>query len=262
MSCVGHSGNADNGLGAAANLDTHRPCRYVGRRKGRRLRPVQRNRLEQMLPRLQVAGGARNGCRFDPRVEAFEDRRAVRLEIGFGGGEHLAAQAGEHPDVGFIGIEPYLNGVAAALGLIEQARLSNVRLVVDDARNFLPRLATGSINCIFVLFPDPWPKRKHQSRRLFSMETVDELARVLERGGELRVATDHQDYAEWIRRVLCAHPELRMRDDIGFSDGHFSSGWYETRYQKKAERLGKPIIYFRFERGPTTAVARRLAIYD
>lgn len=259
MTCGAHSENADNANGAAATLDTDRPYRYVGRRRGRRLRPAQRIRLEQMLPRLRIAGGAEDARRFDPRVDAFEERRPVWLEIGFGRGEHLAAQAREHPDVGFIGIEPYLNGVAAALALVEQATLSNVRLVVDDARNFLPRLATGSIRRVFILFPDPWPKKKHQRRRLFSPETVDELARVLEAGGELLVATDHQDYAEWIRRVVCGHPEMRMRDETGFANDHPSRDLFKTRYQKKAERSGTPIIHFRFQRDPTNPAGRRLA---
>lgn len=262
MSFAGLSGKADISLGAGVDQDQDRPYRHLGRRRGRRLRSAQRSRLERMLPHIQLIETSRNQQDFDPRVEAFEKRGPVWLEIGFGRGEHLAAQAQAHPEVAFIGIEPYLNGVAAALGLIEQASLSNVRFVVDDARNFLPKLVTGSISRIFVLFPDPWPKNRHHGRRLFSVETVSQMVRVLEIGGDVRVATDHSGYAEWVRRILAKHPEARMREAVTVSDGHFPAGWVKTRYQEKAERMGKPIIYFRFQRDPMTAVAGHLAVND
>ena len=130
--------------------------------------------------------------------------RAVWLEIGFGGGEHLAALAAAHPEVGLLGVEPFINGVAKLLRAIEDRGLGNVRILMDDARLLLKALPGDSIERAFVLFPDPWPKLRHHKRRIVNTETVAELARVIRPGGELRLATDDPDYARWMLAAMLA----------------------------------------------------------
>ncbi len=132
--------------------------------------------------------------RIDP-ADLFPDRRPLWLEIGFGGGEHLAEQAAAHPDRGLIGCEPYISGVARLLALAEAQGLTNLRIVVDDARLLLEALPDGCLERIFVLFPDPWPKARHHKRRIVNPATAAQFARLLQPGGELRLATDDMSYA-------------------------------------------------------------------
>ncbi|MFM7739403.1 MAG: tRNA (guanosine(46)-N7)-methyltransferase TrmB, partial [Planctomycetota bacterium] len=129
--------------------------------------------------------------------ELFPGATGHALEVGFGGGEHLAAQARLHPQTGFIGCEPFENGVAKMLTQIRLQGLSNVRVHPDDARDILARLPDASLDVMFVLFPDPWPKFRHHKRRFIQSQSLDVIARMLKPGGELRVATDHPDYAQW-----------------------------------------------------------------
>ncbi|HLY44022.1 MAG TPA: tRNA (guanosine(46)-N7)-methyltransferase TrmB, partial [Stellaceae bacterium] len=131
---------------------------------------------------------------------------AVWLEIGFGGGEHLAAQAEAHSGVGFIGVEVFENGVARLVGDIARRGLGNVRIFADDARLLLDCLAPASIGRVFILFPDPWPKQRHHKRRLVAPATLDRLAAVMQPGAELRLATDDRDYLVWMLQHVTAHP--------------------------------------------------------
>jgi tRNA (guanine-N7-)-methyltransferase len=133
------------------------------------------------------------------------------LEVGFGGGEHLAEQARRNPDTGYIGCEPFENGVAKLLTQVQASRLRNVRVVPDDARDILVRLPDASLSFVFVLFPDPWPKLRHYKRRFIQTRTLDQIHRLLKPGGELRIATDHTDYGQWALMHL-------MRDNR-FSNG-------------------------------------------
>ncbi|HEX8232456.1 MAG TPA: tRNA (guanosine(46)-N7)-methyltransferase TrmB [Caulobacteraceae bacterium] len=140
--------------------------------------------------------------RIDPRALAPE-ARMVWVEIGFGGGEHLAAQGERNPQVLLLGAEPFVNGQASLLTQVEAKRLGNVRIHPGDARELLAVLSDGSVERLFILFPDPWPKARHHKRRLIQAETVAEFARVLAPGGRLRFATDWRDYADWtLERVL------------------------------------------------------------
>ena len=159
-----------------------------GRRLGPRLRPGRRRLLAERLPRLEIKVPESGRIDVD---RAFPDGpRPLWLEIGFGGGEQLIAQAAAHPEAGFIGCEPYLSGVARLLSLVEQRDLDNIRLVIDDARLLVRAQPDGCLQRVFVLFPDPWPKKRHHKRRLINPETAAEIARVLAVGGELRLATD------------------------------------------------------------------------
>jgi tRNA (guanine-N7-)-methyltransferase len=169
-----------------------RPIRSYGRIKSRPIKPRQAGLLDTLLPRIAIPDGPVDPRRLKP------DATETWLEIGFGGGEHLAAQAARRPDVLFLAAEPFLNGVASALRHIDEAGLSNVRIHAGDARDLLAHLPDASLARVFILFPDPWPKARHHKRRLIQDETIADLARVLKPGGALRFATDWKDYAAWI----------------------------------------------------------------
>ncbi len=174
----------------------------------------------------------------------------VWLEIGFGAGEHLLAQARRHPDLGFIGCEPYANGVAALLPAIAEDGIETIRIFPDDVRLLLPRLAAASLSRIFVLFPDPWPKARHHERRLISPPVIAELARVLRPGGELRLASDHTGYIRWMLEHLTRERSpfrwlARRPDDWRTRP----EGAIPTRYEEKALARGAACAYLRFVRG-------------
>jgi tRNA (guanine-N7-)-methyltransferase len=167
------------------------PLRTYGRIKTRTLKPRQAVLVDELLPRLGVPAGP-----FDPRTLAPEARE-VWLEIGFGGGEHLAAQAARRPDVLAIGVEPFLNGVASALRHVDELGLTNVRIVQGDARDIVARLPDASLDRVFILFPDPWPKTRHHKRRIMQPDFITDLARATRPGAWLGFATDWRDYAAW-----------------------------------------------------------------
>ncbi|OLF75505.1 tRNA (guanine-N7)-methyltransferase [Maricaulis sp. W15] len=165
--------------------------RLFGRAQGKPLSARQQGLVDNLLPRI---GLPEDGV-IDPAA-LMPDCRTQALEIGFGGGEHLAAQAAAHPETGFIGIEPFLNGVAKALTALDAQELTNVRLARADAREVLPRFESACLDRIFLLFPDPWHKKRHAKRRFVQPETRDQFARLLKPGGRLRIATDVKSYAD------------------------------------------------------------------
>ncbi len=226
--------------------DSERKQQFYGRRTGRRLRPARRALLRDLLPALTV-----RPCTdsiLDPRSLFDPPVRQVWLEIGFGSGEHLAWQAQHHPDVGFVGGEPYLNGVASLLAAVDRAGLRNVRICPDDIRPLLPNLAPGSIGRAFILFPDPWPKLRHHRRRLVNRSTLDTLARLLSRDAELRVATDDPGYLAWILRHALAHPEFAW-PAAGRGDWERRpADWPPTRYESKCVAAGRKPAFLRLFR--------------
>lgn len=167
-----------------------RPIRTFGRVGGRALSPRQQALVDELLPQLQVPEGLR-----DPQA-LFPGLKEVWLEIGFGGGEHLAEQARRHPDTGFIGCEPFIEGMAKALTQVDADGLENVRLLMDDARPLVDGLAPGSLARVFIMFPDPWPKKRQQKRRLIQPDFLDSLHRVCRKGARVRFATDVVSYAD------------------------------------------------------------------
>jgi tRNA (guanine-N7-)-methyltransferase len=174
----------------------------------------------------------------------------VWLEIGFGGGEHLAAQAEANPHIGFIGSEVFLNGVAGALKEIDQRKLSNVRLFNDDVRLLLPALPDASLRRVFLMFPDPWPKTRHAKRRFIGPAMLSELARLLVDGGELRVASDHPVYVRWCLQHGPVHPDF-VWPVTGPHDWQVRpTDGFPTRYEQKAIVAGRPPTYLRFVRRP------------
>lgn len=217
--------------------------RSYGRRRGKKLRPGRERLMDEMLPRIAVKSGIPLPAQFPADV------RELWMEIGFGGGEHLAAQAQTHPDVGIIGCEPFINGVAKLLSQLDENQSDNVLIHADDARDIFPDVPDGSLDRVFVLFPDPWPKAKHHKRRLIQNPLLDDMARMLKDGGEFRFASDHMGYVRWVLSFAVKHPDFEWLAQ-GPSDWRTPpKGWIETRYQQKG-LAGDTIVYLRFRRKP------------
>src|SRR5882724_2812324 len=219
---------------------------FFGRRKGHKLRPHQADLIERLLPRLSLDIG--NPCPQD--LAGLFDRPIddIRLEIGFGGGEHLIAEARAFPNVGFIGCEPYVNGMAKILTQIEAHDIGNIRLFAGDAAELLAWTPQGSLARIDLIHPDPWPKRRHWKRRFVQDATVAAMARVLKGGGEFRFVCDIADYVAWTLWHL-----LRSRDFVWLAERADDwrlpwEGYTLTRYGQKAEREGRVAAYLRFRR--------------
>jgi tRNA (guanine-N7-)-methyltransferase len=210
--------------------DAHPPLRSYGRLKTRTIKPRQAALMETLLPRLRPPAEP-----FDP-LTLMPQAAEVWLEIGFGGGEHMAAQAGRRPDVLIIGAEPFQNGVASALRHIDEAALTNVRVLDGDARELMAHLPDACLTRIFVLFPDPWPKSRHNKRRIVQAETVAEFARLLKPGGRLRFASDWADYVDWSLERFLASPAFRWTADRADDWRTPPADHITTRYEEK--RLG------------------------
>lgn len=210
--------------------------KLYGRRHGKKLKPSQQRLLAELLPRLAVPGVSLPD---NPARAAlpplFPDGRPLWLEIGFGAGEHLVAQAEAHPEVGIIGCEPYVNGVAMALARIERAGVDNARLHAGDARELIELLPDDAVVRAFLLYPDPWPKARHARRRFASRENLAALARAMPAGAELRIATDIAGYAEHTLAEAAESPGWRVAADAAEP----WVGWPGTRYEAKALAAGR-----------------------
>ena len=224
-----------------------------GRRQGRPLRAGRKALLEAALPPLEIALPDEGG-RLDPAVLFDPPPAELYLEIGFGGGEHLAWQARRHPAAGFLAAEYFITGVASLLGQLEAAepaaRPAPLRLYIGDARDLLECLPAAVLDRVFILFPDPWPKRRHHKRRLIQAETVAQLARVLKDGGELRFATDDAGYLAWALERLTAAPALAWQVAGPADWRRRPDDWPATRYEEKALAAGRRPAYLRFLRRP------------
>lgn len=207
------------------------PLRSFGRIKARALKPRQQQLIDVLLPHLAVEIAAP----IEPEALFPNADRRV-LEIGFGAGEHLVGQACAHPNWGFIGVEPFQNGMGAALARIEESGAANIRLHLGDARDVIAQLPDGSLDQVDILFPDPWPKARHWKRRLVQPAFAAEAARILKRGGELRFATDWAHYAAWALEVLTKEPAFEWTADSAADWRNPWPGHITTRYE--AKRLG------------------------
>ncbi len=217
-----------------------------GRRHGKALRPAQRRHLEETLPKLALAGVSR-----DANPDRRELDRAMFasgaaecwLEIGFGSGEHLVHMAGAHPDIAFIGCEPFVNGVAKLTAKLDDVGCDNVKIHPGDARDLLDVLPEGSIGRVYLLYPDPWPKRRHHRRRFMNSPQIDQLSRVLKPGGQLRLATDIGDYVRQSLEVMQPRTEFQWQAERASAWRQPWAGWPSTRYEQKAKRAGRPAHY-------------------
>jgi len=216
---------------------------FFGRRKGKKLRAGQDHLIQNLLPAIRVIPGSPPSSQF-PNPQA----RETWLEIGFGGGEHLAAQARTHRDVNIIGCEPFVNGMAKLLATIEHEKLDNIRLWDDDVTKLLPTLPDACFDRVYILYPDPWPKRRQRKRRLVSDEMLGELARVMKPGGELRFASDIDDYIGWVLARVLRSPDFRWTATRADDWRIPYEGWPGTRYEAKAIREGRVPSYLRMVR--------------
>jgi tRNA (guanine-N7-)-methyltransferase len=239
-------------LESQLSRDTPPPRSFHGRRHGRRLRSGLKGLLRDLLPRLSVAvppGGVLDpGTLFPPLADGR--RRPVWLEIGFGAGENLAWQARAHPDVGLLGAEVFINGIAQLLRRVETDDLAAVRIFQGDARDLLEALPAASIDRVFVLFPDPWPKARHHKRRLIQRDTLAQLARIMGDGVELRLATDDMPYARWMLEQMAGHPDFIWLAEGPDDWRQRPADWPPTRYEAKAQASGDTSVYLRFARRP------------
>lgn len=233
--------NPDDDAGEGVPQD----LRSFGRKRGRKLSPRGDGLLHDLLPRLSVDLGKPAGPAGDLCPRPFTD---LWLEIGFGGGEHLLWQAAHNPNVLMLGCEPFVDGVVKVLGAVEAQSLANVRIHADDARPLLRWLPAASIGRCFVLFPDPWPKRRHVKRRLISPTTLGLIARALRPEAELRIATDIGDYARTILLAIAATPELQWTAASAADWRRRPSDWPPTRYEAKAVREGRKRYFLTFRR--------------
>ena len=227
-----------------AQEDQHKRILY-GRRRGKSLRQKQQRVVEELLPKLAVPIG---DDLLVPKSLFIEQQLEVWLEIGFGAGEHLAWQAEHHPEAGIIGCEPFLNGVASLLGKVEDANLDNVRIHNEAAEHLLDRLPDASIDKMFLLFADPWPKSSHHRRRFVTTENIEALARVLKPGCLIRVGTDHTDYGAWILHYFLASEAFEWVANQPADWLIRGDDWPQTRYERKAVREGRRSVYYRFRR--------------
>jgi tRNA (guanine-N7-)-methyltransferase len=221
--------------------------KFYGRRHGKALRPTQARLIAELLPRLAVPGVGRAGDSAREPVDpaALFGTGPVWLEIGFGAGEHLANQAVSHPEVGFLGAEPFVNGVAAFLAKAEAAGLSNVRVHAGDARDLIDLLPPGSLARVFLLYPDPWPKTRHRERRFMGVGNLAALARVMAPDAELRLATDIPEY---VRHALAAVAESPAFAREARDEATPWADWTRTRYEAKALREGRTPAYLSLRR--------------
>ena len=229
----------------SSDAEPRSPRAVFGRRKGHRLRPRQAALFGTLLPRLalDLTAPARGlPALFPDPVDE------VRLEIGFGGGEHLVSEARTHPRVGFIGVEPFVNGMAKALAAIAAENLSNVRLHHGDATEVVAWLPPASLARVDLIYPDPWPKRRHWKRRFVQDRSVAAIARILRPGGELRFATDIPDYAAWTLKHFIRSPDFAWSAQRADDWRRPWPGFSGTRYEAKAEREGRVPCYLIFER--------------
>ena len=243
MTAPRNIGDAD---ASDAGASAHAHGSFFGRRKGHRLRIHQADLIDNLLPHLALdiatSAPARLADLFDGKTED------VRLEIGFGGGEHLVAEAQAFPNTGFIGCEPYVNGMAKILTQIETHNIGNVRLYAGDAAELLAWAPPQSLVRIDLIHPDPWPKRRHWKRRFVQDATVQAMARILKAGGEFRFVSDIDDYCAWTLAHLMRSSDFLWTAERASDWQKPWDGYTMTRYGRKAEREGRRAAYLRFRR--------------
>lgn len=233
--------------------------KFYGRRKGRIIRKAKTTLLDAFLPQIKITPETV----FDKQTLFGVPVKETALEIGFGDGQHLAGQAKNNPQNGYIGAEVFQNGVANLLTLItgikegtnlpekinlEKDRVDNIRVFDDDIRLLFKQIPDSFLDKIFVLFPDPWPKKRHAHRRFINPDNLAEIARILRPGGILRIATDHKIYKGWALRQLAANPNFAWTAKCGNDWKKEPADWVKTKYQQKALREGRRPVFLDFAR--------------
>lgn len=217
--------------------------RLYGRSQGRKLRAGQSALVEDLLPRVSIPESGPLDA-----AGLFGEDRPLEFEIGFGAGEHLAAQAAARPDHGFIGCEPFLNGVVGALAHIRDEGLANVRLHMGDALDALERVPDASLSRVYLLHPDPWRKARHAKRRMVNPGPLDVIAAKLKPGAEFRLGTDDPTYCRWSMMVMNQRRDFEWQARTPADFLTRPADWPETRYERKARKAGREVWYFRYLR--------------
>ena len=232
--------------------------KFFGRRKGRKIRKAKTSLLERFLPQLNIDGSDEiSPALFSVPVDK------IWLEIGFGGGEHLSGVSQLYPHTGFIGAEVFQNGIANLLSLITGIkqnsdlpenitllpnRVDNIRIFSDDVRKLFARIPDGLLDGVFLLFPDPWPKKRHADRRFINPENLSELARIIRKGGTLFIATDHPVYKRWTLEKLYHSEDFVWTAQKSSDWRNPPSDWIETKYQQKALKEGRRPVFLNYRR--------------
>jgi tRNA (guanine-N7-)-methyltransferase len=217
------------------------PRAFFGRRSGKRLHKGQDRLFKEFLPTLEISLGEEP---LDPQSLFATPPAEIVIEIGYGGGEHLARQARQNPGTGFVGCEVFSGGIAKLVEKIDEDGLTNVRLFTDDALKLLQKLPDASLDGAYLLYPDPWPKTRHHKRRFISPLTLSELARVLKPGAIFRFATDIEDYANWTLAHILRAPKFRFAPERPRIWHEPYAGWEPTRYEEKARLEGRNISFY------------------
>lgn len=225
----------------------HPLIRSYGRRWSKGLRPTRAEAMDTVLPRMQIAL-PEGDAPVDPRSFFDTPVREVWFEIGFGNGEHVLHQALSNPEIGLIGCEPFMNGVAALCVGLGEKKVENVRIWPDDARLLMARFKPCSLDRLFLLHPDPWPKTRHHKRRFLQAETLNEIADLLKPGAEFRMATDHPQLAAWLLEKTYHHPDFVWMAKEAGDWRTPPADWPATRYREKGLRQGRPPVFFIFKR--------------
>jgi tRNA (guanine-N7-)-methyltransferase len=218
---------------------------FYGRRKGYSISEFRLKLINELLPKLLI--DLEKPGLITPSL-LFNKGDEVWLEVGFGAGEHLVAQAERCPDIGFIGCEPYINGVAKVLSEIKNKSLNNILLHNDDARHVLEKLAPASIGKVFILFSDPWPKKRHNRRRFINYENLNALSRIMKDRANLRFATDDMSFVRWTLNAFHHHPDFDWTVDGPKDWRNRYVDAISTRYEEKAIKRGQECIYLTFRR--------------
>lgn len=233
--------------------------KFYGRRQGRKIRKAKTTLLDSFLPQIEI----NDQTVFNKETLFGKPVEQICLEIGFGNGEHLAGQALRNPQNGYIGAEVFKNGVANLLTIItgikegehlpEQISLlpnrsDNIRVFSNDIRLLFKRIPDNFLDKIFILFPDPWPKKRHENRRFINPENLREIARILKKGGVLRIATDHKVYKSWTLHQLHDNADFFWKATCGNDWKHEPQDWVETKYQRKAIREGRKAVFLDYIR--------------
>jgi tRNA (guanine-N7-)-methyltransferase len=246
----GRSSISSTSCGARSNppwiVEPPRRPLLFGRRHGRALRPGQKQLIRELLPRVLLSSPATG--RLDPHAFSGAAGPEVWLEIGFGAGEHLLAQAARHTDINFIGCEVFENGIAKMLARLERQQLNNIRVFNADARLLIEAMPVASVDRVFILFPDPWPKRRHAKRRIISRETLDTLAAIMKNGAEIRLATDDRDHLCWVLERITGHPAFEWLARRPSDWRERPPDWPPTRYEEKARAADRVPIFLRLRR--------------
>lgn len=251
---LGHAQPSDTRADSRADFEVESSTKTVpqrrnlhGRHLGRSLRSGLKSLLAEMLPRYHL--DLPKSCQtLETRTLFSQQPSALWLEIGFGAGEHLAWQAKQNPGVGILGAEFYVNGVASLLRRVKEDEIDNLRILRGDARDLLDVLPERSLDRVFVLFPDPWPKIRHHKRRIVQTATLDRLAQLMADGAELRLATDDMDYLRWMLERLIAHQDFAWLAQGPGDWRQRPPDWPPTRYEAKAIQQGRAPRYLRFRR--------------